>query len=140
MAINDYSLANQELFELQVLHRETLENRQADRIKAIILLSSGYTPSQVAQVLLIDRSTVRRYYQDYKKGGVTCLLETNYTRHRGYLTPEQEQTLDLYLQEYLHITAKSIAAYIEEQWSVRYSESGMTDLLHRLGYVSRSPN
>ncbi len=54
-----YNLTNQELFELQVLHREMTEKRQADRIKAIILLDSGFSPSQVAEVLLIDRSTVR---------------------------------------------------------------------------------
>ncbi len=67
--MNDYNLTDQELFELQVqvLHREMTEKRQADRIKAIILLDSGFSPSQVAEVLLIDRSTVRR---DYKKGGV----------------------------------------------------------------------
>jgi hypothetical protein len=34
------------------------EKRQADRIKAIILFDSGFSPSQVAEVLLIDRSTV----------------------------------------------------------------------------------
>ena len=137
--MNDYSLTDQELSDLQVLHRETIEKRQADRVKAIILLSSGWSPSQVAQVLLIDRSTVRRYYQDYKKGGVTRLLETNYTRQRGYLSLEQEQALDTYLQEYLHITAKSVIAYVEERWAIHYSESGMTDLLHRLGYVYKKP-
>ncbi len=137
--MNDYSLTDQELFDLQVLHREMTEKRQADRIKAIILLNSGWRPSQIAQVLLIDRSTVRRYYHDYKKGGVTRLLETNYARHRGYLTLEQEQTLDGYLQEHLHITAKSVIAYVEDRWDIRYSESGMTDLLHRLGYVYKKP-
>ncbi|MCK5189864.1 MAG: IS630 family transposase [Methylococcales bacterium] len=137
--MNDYSLTDQELSDLQVLHREMTEKRQADRIKAIILLNSGWSPSQIAQVLLIDRSTVRRYYQDYKKGGVTRLLETNYARHRGYLTLEQEQTLDAYLQEHLHITAKSVIAYVEDRWDIHYSESGMTDLLHRLGYVYKKP-
>ncbi|MCK5432276.1 MAG: helix-turn-helix domain-containing protein, partial [Gammaproteobacteria bacterium] len=72
------------------MHRELTEKRQADRIKAIILLSSGRTPSQVAQALLIDRTTVRSYSRRYRKGGVTRLLETNYSHHRGYLSLEQE--------------------------------------------------
>ena len=78
------------------------------------MLSSGRTPSQVAQALLIDRTTVRSYSRRYRKGGVTRLLETNYSHHRGYLSLEQEQELDTYLQEHLHITAKSVVAYVSK--------------------------
>jgi len=87
----------------------------------------------------IDRSTARHYFHDYKKGGVSRLLETNYSRHCGHLNAQQEHALDVYLREHLHITAKSIAHYIEERWGIRYSESGVTDLLHRLGYVYKKP-
>ncbi len=113
--MNKYELTEQEFFDLQVLHQEVTEKRQADRVKAIILLGKGWSPSQVAQVLLIDRTTVRTYYQNYKKGGVNRLLETNYSLRQGYLTSKQEQKLDIYLQERLHITAKSVVAYIEER-------------------------
>jgi len=111
--MNDYSLTDQEFFDLEVLHRELTEKRQADRVKAIILLSTGWIPSQVAQVLLTDRTNVRNYGRRYRKGGVTCLLETNYSFQRGYLSLEQEQELDTYLQERLHIIAKSVVAYVE---------------------------
>ncbi|MGH8557613.1 MAG: hypothetical protein ACRESZ_09170 [Methylococcales bacterium] len=43
-----YSLTDEELRELEALYREVTEKRQADRIKAIILLGSGWAPSQVA--------------------------------------------------------------------------------------------
>lgn len=137
--MSDYNLPADEIAELEVLHREATEKRQADRIKAIVLLGSGWSPSQVAQALLIDRTTVRRYYRHYQKGGVARLLETNYCPPSGYLSVEQEQALDRYLQENLHLTAKSVAAYVEERWGIRYTGSGMTDLLHRLGYVYKKP-
>lgn len=137
--MSDYSLTNQELVDLEILHRELTDKRQADRVKAIILLNAGWIPSQVAQALLIDRTTVRTYSRRYRKGGVSRLLETNYQFHRGYLSLEQEQELDTYLQEHLHITAKSVVAYVEERWTIHYGESGMTDLLHRLGYVYKKP-
>ncbi len=124
--MNDYSLSDQELHDLQVLHRELIEKRQADRVKAIVLLGTGWMPSQVAVALLMDRSTIRRYFRDYKKGGVDRLLETHYLCHRGYLSFEQEQELDTYLQEHLQLTAKSMVAYVEEHWDIYYSESGMT--------------
>ncbi len=50
--MNDYSLSEQELHDLQVLHRELSEKRQADRVKAIVLLGTGWDPSQVAVALL----------------------------------------------------------------------------------------
>jgi len=137
--MNDYSLTHQELRNLQVLHRELTNKREADRVKAVLSLSSGWTPSQVAEILLIDRSTVRRYFRDFKKGGARRLLETHYKRQRGYLSAEQEKELDEYLQTHLHITAKSIAAYVNERWHIDYSERGMTDVLHRLGYVYKKP-
>lgn len=137
--MNDYRLSEDEIKHLEVLHRELTEKRQADRVKAVILLSSGWTPSQVAQALLVDRTTVRRFYRNYKKGGVAKLLAMNYQSHQGYLSTEQERELDQYLQEHLHITAKSVIAYVEERFGIRYSESGMTDLLHRLDYVYKKP-
>lgn len=137
--MRDRHLSAQELVDLKVLHREMTDKRQADRVKAIVLLGSGWTPSQVAQALLIDRSTVHRYFQDFQQGGVTRLLETNYAHHRGYLSLAQEQDLDVYLQGHLHMTAKSVVAYVADRWDIHYSESGMTDLLHRLGYVYKKP-
>jgi len=137
--MNDYSLSNQELHDLQILHRELIEKRQADRVKAVVLLGTSWKPTQVAAALMMDRSTIRRYFRDYKKGGVDKLLETHYLCHRGYLSFEQEQELDTYLQEHLHITAKSVVTYVDEHWGIYYSESGMTDLLHRLGYVYKKP-
>jgi transposase len=134
--MNDYSLPGDEIECLEALHRELTEKRQADRVKAIILLGSGWTPSQVAQVLLIDRSTGRRFY---RQGGVKKLLATHYPPHQGYLNAQQEQELDHHLQQHLHITAKSVAAYVEERFGIRYSERGMTELLHRLGYVYKKP-
>ncbi|MGH8558265.1 MAG: winged helix-turn-helix domain-containing protein [Methylococcales bacterium] len=57
----------------------------------------------------------------------------------GFLTAEQEVELDEYLQNHLHVTAKSVANYIRERWNVRYSVRGVTALLYRLDYVYKKP-
>ena len=41
--------------------------------------------------------------------------------------------LDCYLEEHTLMDAKSVIAYIKQQYNVEYSLSGVTDLLHRLG-------
>ena len=55
------------------------------------------------------------------------------------LDEEQRQALDIHLQAHLYLTAKEVAHTVEQTWQVAYSESGMTQLLHRLGYVYKKP-
>ncbi|CAD7854312.1 MAG: hypothetical protein, partial [Olavius algarvensis Gamma 1 endosymbiont] len=35
----------------------------------------------------------------------------------------------------LYLSAKAVAHWVEETYGVSYTESGMTAVLHRLGYV-----
>jgi transposase len=47
--------------------------------------------------------------------------------------------LDAHLQTHLYQTAKAIAHWVKATFAVAYTESGMTALLHRLGYVYKKP-
>jgi transposase len=47
--------------------------------------------------------------------------------------------LDAHLQTSLYQTAKAIAYWFKDTFGVAYTESGMTALLHRLGYVYKKP-
>ncbi|MAT56315.1 MAG: hypothetical protein CMN32_17730 [Saprospirales bacterium] len=40
-----------------------------------------------------------------------------------------------HLDEYLYEDAKAVCDYVEKTFGVRYTISGMRDLLHRLGFV-----
>ena len=99
------------------------------------MLGSGWSATKVAEALLIDRNTIRTYFRKYQKGG----LETQYSGSTGFLSVSEAKELDAYLQENLHLTAKSVAAYISRRWKIDYSERGVTALLHRLGYVYKKP-
>lgn len=137
--MSKYTLPDTELSDLREAHTELREKRDADRVKAIILLGSGWSATDVAEALLIDRNTIRTYYRKYKKGGLDKLLQTKHVGSVSFLSVSQANELDEYLQENLHLTAKSVAAYIKKCWQVCYSERGVTALLHRLGYVYKKP-
>lgn len=49
----DYSLSATELAELRAAHRATRDKREADRIKAVILLASGWSVDDIADALLM---------------------------------------------------------------------------------------
>lgn len=47
----------------------------------------------------------------------------------------QEVILIEHLDTHLYLEVKPIIAWVEEEFGVRFSVSGMRDLLHRLGFV-----
>ena len=134
-----YHLNAQELDELEFEHRHTPDKRYADRIKTVYLLGKGWSVSKVAEALMIDRETVRNHYKRYRKGGLEALQKNEAGGSQPMLSEIQQQALDQHLQENLYLTAKEIAHFVEQTWGVSYSESGITQLLRRLGYVYKKP-
>jgi hypothetical protein len=87
--MSDYRLPAGGLIRLRAEHRQTREKRHADRLKAVILLGSGWAAEQVAEALLIDPDTVRSYFKRYQKGGVRELLSMGYRGGAGWLSDEE---------------------------------------------------
>jgi transposase len=137
--MQDCRLNKQELAELRAAHRATRNAREAYRLNAVILLGSGWSPSEVAAALLIDDDTVRNHYKRYKRGGLAALERMNYVGSDALLTPEQLDEFDAHLQQELHPTAASAARWVKERFGVNYTDSGMTALLHRLGCRYKKP-
>jgi transposase len=135
----DYSLSAEQLAELRAAHRRTRDQREADRIKAVVSLASGWPAEQVAAVLLIDPNTVRNYFRRYREGGLPGLLQMAYQGSDCALSDTQLVALDTHVQTHLYLTAKDVAAWVEEEFGVAYTASGMTALLHRLGFVYKKP-
>ena len=55
-------LSATQINDLRIQHRKSREKRICDKIKAILLLDKGYSYEQIAEVLLIDDSTIHRWY------------------------------------------------------------------------------
>ncbi len=134
-----YPLEMSERVSLKAVNRQTSERRYADRLKAVILLGSGWSAHDVVEVLLIDRDTVRKYDKQYQSGGTESLLTMYYQGSQCALTDEQLNVLEGCLQETLYQTTREILQYVKKPWDVTYTVSGVTALLHRLGYVYKKP-
>lgn len=132
-------MSQQQITELEKLHRNLRDKRQADRVKAVIALAKGWSPADVAEILLIDETTSRRYFERYLQGGCVALKKNPHPGAEPKLDEHQRRELDAVLQEQIMPDAKAIIAYIEKQYGVRYSVSGVIDLLHRLGFSYKKP-
>jgi transposase len=129
LAMQDYRLDKQKLAELRAAHRAARNAREAYRLNAVILLGSGWSPSEVAAALLIDDDTVRNHFKRYQQGGIAALERMNYGGSEALLTPTQLAELDAHLQQELHSSAASVARSVKERFGVHYTDSGMTAYL-----------
>ena len=72
--MESFQLTPEEIAALRAEHRQMSFRTDAYRINAIILLGTGWTQIEVAEALLLDERTIRRYVKAYKENGIQGLL------------------------------------------------------------------
>jgi transposase len=137
--VKDFHLSDKELAELRAAHRRCGDKRAAYRLNAVILLGSGWSVKEVSEALLIDEGTLRGYIKRYQKGGAERLLKDEYRGGLSYLSDPQKRELEAHLCAHTYPCTRDIIRYIEQCFGVRYSISGVTDLLHEMGFSYKKP-
>lgn len=128
-------LSVEQEIDLRVAHRREKNKRKAYRINVLLLLNKGWTYTKVSDALFLDEETLRSYVKRYQKGGLEKLLKDKNQGSRTKLSRIEIDELSQYLEENLHSTVEDIIAYVCKQYNVEYTVSGLTDLLHREGFV-----
>lgn len=132
-------LTQTQVAELRMRHRKSREKRICDKIKAILLLNKSYSYEQIAEVLLLDDSTIRRWYERFESAGIEGLLANYFVGGGSYLTEKQKQELLDHLESNVYLTAKEVCHYVSRRFKVDYTVKGMTNLLHALGFRYKKP-
>ena len=131
-------LSPKQISELKLLHK-TSDRKKADKIKSILLLNKGYGYLEIAEILMLDDSTIRRWHSTFQDEGIQGLLKYNYLGSEGKLTKKQIESLSKHLEDTIYLSAKEICHYVEKKYGVRFTIKGMTSLLHRMGFTYRKP-
>ncbi|MCX6272789.1 MAG: IS630 family transposase [Bacteroidetes bacterium] len=131
-------LTKQQVKLYRELHRQ-VDASVKDRIKAILMLNTGYTYEHIAEVLLLDDSTIRRWHRKYEERGLGCLISDDFIGGTCKLTLKEQQELTQHLEENVYLTAKEICSYVEEIFKVVYTVKGMISLLHHLNFSYKKP-
>ena len=137
--MDDFQLTAEQIASLRTLHRTLRDRRQADRVKAIVLLGSGWTVAMVAEALLVDEKTIRLWFEKYSGEGVSELMTLCYVGKKPSLTETQQQELAKHLDENTYLDSKAVARHIEKTYGMKYSRTGVKELLHRLDFVYKKP-
>lgn len=119
--------------------KQTDERRVAERLHAILLLDSGQNAEAVSSILHIHPKTLKRWIKAFATGGEEALTSFNYIGSEGWMSDEQLQQFTTWLDSDVRSTSEAIA-WVEQQFELSYSDSGMRKLLKRLGYRYRQPS
>ena len=103
----------------------------------LLLLDQGHAAATVAQALGLDAGSVYRYAQSYRLQGLMGYLSGEPPGYWGLLSSVQLAGLYRELGQTRYTDCRAIAAWLAATYGVRYAVSGLTDLLHRLGYSYR---
>jgi transposase len=109
--------------------------KYSDRIKTILLLDKGWTHEKISEALFLDEGTIRNYRKRYVEGGILGLVTDTYSGKRCHLSDKEKDLLSNYLQSKICMDSKEIVAYIQKNFDVTYSISGVTALLHSMGFT-----
>lgn len=134
METKDLNLSENERKALTINHKNCADKRTADRIKAILLVDKGYTYKQIEEILLIDERTLGRYKNLYLEFGISGLLADNYKGGFSKLTSDQILLLKTELDSKPYSTAAEICEYVQKTFQIKYTQQGMVQTLHRIGY------
>lgn len=132
-------LPKERVTTLQQAHRFAKSKKEADRIKTILFLNQGFTYQETAKLLMLDDTTVRSYHRQYEQGGLKSLIKDNYVGKQPTLTVKQEQFLKLHLRTRTYLSTKEIVVYVADRFGIAFTVSGMTKLLHRIGFSYKKP-
>jgi transposase len=113
--------------------KQTDDRRVAERLHAILLLDSGQNAESVSRMLHVHSKTLKRWAKAFASGGEEALTRFNYVGGDGWLTADQLQQFTLWLDDGVRSTKEAIA-WVNEQFGLDYSESGMLKILKRLDY------
>ncbi len=134
-----YLTEEQEEMLEALLRKPTMPHGVGQRANALLLLNKGMSYNEVADVLYLNEATVRGWYQSYHIQGFDKLMSFGWKGSQGYLTDCQQSELSTYLEKNWHGDSAQVITHIKKTYDVKYTPSGCTKLLHKLGFEYRKP-
>lgn len=122
--MQNFELTDEQITVLRTLHRRTRDKRYADRIKAIVLLGTGWTLEKTAEALLLDQVTLSNYVKTYKEKGVDALLKMDYHGSSPKLTDKHIKQLDVHLTANTYLCVDDIVRYVQDRFDISYTVNG----------------
>jgi len=117
------------------LQRQRRNDAGYVQVTVLLLLDKGRSPASVAEDLGLDQATVYRYAVAFATLGLERYLVHERPGYWGLLTSVQLAHLCREVNQTLYTDCAALLVWVQQTFQVRFSRSGLTDLLHRLGFT-----
>lgn len=114
---------------LQSKIKKTKDVKERIRLCAVLAHANGHPVKMIASILGISESTTYEYLTDYEKSKKT--KDKPYPGRSCKLSESQEQELVEYLRQNSYNSLKQLCAYVERNYQIVYTASGLRDWLKR---------
>ena len=131
----NFYLTDEEIKLLKAFHKKVKDRKIADKVKCVVALAQGFSFDDIANILLIDERSARRYFETYNKGGLELLCKMKEATAKTKLTEDEIELLKEELRQNCYNCSKMIALYIFKTFHKKYTNNGLVLLLKRIGFV-----
>ena len=129
------SLTGAERAQLRQWQKQRRDNNGYVKVTVVLMLDAGWPAATVAETLGLDEATVYRYARAFADLGLAKYLAHEQPSYWGLLTSAQLGHLCREVNATLYTDCQALRAWLLRTYRVNYSRSGLTDLLHRLGFT-----
>jgi transposase len=126
-------LTPQQRREIERQRKGSLDRRVYQRLTAILAVAGGKTREEVTQWLGVSLSQLGEWLRVFRNEGLEALCEIHNKGDPGNLTANQVDQLKTQVSTGCFRNSDQIRHWIEDTFAVKYSSSGIKDLLKRLG-------
>ncbi|RYE19623.1 MAG: transposase, partial [Sphingobacteriaceae bacterium] len=129
------SLTPAERTQLRQWQKQRRANDGYVKVTVVLMLDAGWPAATVAETLGLDGATVYCYTRAFADLGLVKYLAPEQSGYWDLLTSAQLANLCQQVNTQLYTNCKDVQDWLLRAYRVDYSRSGLTDLLHRLGFT-----
>src|SRR6516165_2203017 len=126
-------LTDQQRREITERRRQAQDRRIYQRLSAVLWSDAGRTREEIAELSGVSTRQVGQWLRIFRNKGPDALCTLHYRGDPGRLRPAQVERLKQEITQGAFHNADQVRAWIEPQFGVAYSATGVKDLLPRLG-------
>jgi transposase len=131
--MKSFTLDSKQRKDIERRRRQASDKRIFSRLSALLWLAEGMTQQQVASRLGVSSRQVCKWVRLFRGSTLDAFCTLNYRGDPGKLRPPQLERLKAEIQKGRFHTARQVRDWIAQTFHHSYSESGIKDLLHRIG-------
>src|SRR4051794_12801487 len=127
------TLSAEQRKEIERRRKESLDRRVYQRLTAVLAVAAGKAREEVAELLGGSLSQLGEWLRVFRKEGPQALCEIHNKGAPGNLAASQIAQLKSQVSPGRFRSSDQIRHWVESSFGVRYSSTGIKDLLRRIG-------